>query len=65
MKRVSVVSTGSELVHGRVPDTNASFISDCLFPTAFTVVAHHAVGDVPDDLRRMILIALNEADIVI
>jgi len=65
VRRVSVVSTGSELVHGRVSDTNASFISECLFPTAFTVVAHHAVGDVPDDLRRIILLAMDEADIVV
>lgn len=65
MKRVSVVSTGSELVHGRVSDTNASFISERLFPTAFTVVAHHAVGDIPGDIRRIILFALDEADIVI
>ncbi len=65
MKRVSIISTGSELVHGRVQDSNAVFISACLFPTAFTVVSHHAVGDLVEDLRRMIGSALSEADIVI
>ncbi|HSV98411.1 MAG TPA: CinA family nicotinamide mononucleotide deamidase-related protein [Spirochaetota bacterium] len=65
MKRVSIISTGSELVYGRVQDSNAAFISACLFPTAFTVVSHHAVGDVVEDLRRTINTALCEADIVI
>ncbi|HPI13592.1 MAG TPA: CinA family nicotinamide mononucleotide deamidase-related protein [Spirochaetota bacterium] len=65
MKRVSIVSTGSELVHGHIADANAPFISARLFPTAFVVVAHHTVGDVPGDLRRVILSALDETDIVI
>ncbi|RPI96992.1 MAG: competence/damage-inducible protein A, partial [Spirochaetales bacterium] len=65
MKRVSIISTGSELVYGMIQDSNAAFISARLFPTAFSVVSHHAVGDVPNDLLRTINTALSEADIVI
>jgi nicotinamide-nucleotide amidase len=65
MKRVIIISTGNELLYGRVQDFNSYAISKSLFLTEFNVVLHITTGDVVEDLDHAVRIALSSADIVI
>lgn len=64
MRTVAVVATGSELLYGRVQDSNSAFLSDRLFAGGFKAVLHMAVGDVVDDLSYAFGEAVRRADIV-
>ncbi len=65
MKTAAVISTGSELLHGTVRDTNGGFICSRLFSTDLDVVLTAVVGDVPDRLSSLLAYALSLADLVI
>lgn len=65
MKTVAVLSTGNELLHGIVPDTNSAFISRRLFPLSVMVRAHYVAGDDADGLIAMLGHAVATSDIVI
>jgi len=65
VKRVTVMSTGNELLYGTTLDTNASFISGKLFPLSLGVRMHLTVGDDTDDLERAFRYALDCSDIII
>ncbi len=65
MKRVTVLSTGSELLSGRVSDINASQVCGLLYPLAVDVRMIMVVGDDIDELERAIGIALEGSEILI
>ncbi|MBN1496791.1 MAG: CinA family nicotinamide mononucleotide deamidase-related protein [Spirochaetes bacterium] len=65
MKTVAVLSTGNELLHGTVTDTNSAFISRRLFPLSVMVRAHYVAGDDTDGLTAMLGHAIETSDIVI
>jgi nicotinamide-nucleotide amidase len=65
MRKAAIISTGSELLHGSVVDTNAAFICAKLFPTRIAVMSILTVGDAPEDILRAIRSALDGgADVV-
>ncbi len=63
--RVSIISTGQELVLGRTPDTNAAFLASELSGRGFEVLRLAAVGDTPGALRAELLHCMQEGDLVI
>jgi nicotinamide-nucleotide amidase len=65
MRRVTVMSTGNELLYGKTPDTNSSNISGKLFILTIGVRMHLAVGDDTDELEHAFRYALDRSDIVI
>lgn len=65
MKNIAIISTGSELVHGKIHEANAFFISNCLFKTAFDVRMHLTVGDSISDLEYAVTQSMLKADIII
>jgi nicotinamide-nucleotide amidase len=65
MRRVTVMSTGNELLYGKTPDTNSSYISGRLFVLTIGVRMHLTVGDDVDELERAFRHALDRSDIVI
>lgn len=65
MKRVAIVSTGAELMQGRIQDENGAFLSAQLFATDCVVVMHIAVGDVLEDIEYALRRAAERADIVL
>jgi nicotinamide-nucleotide amidase len=65
MKRVILLSTGAELMHGAVVDTNSGFISGRLFPYDVRVTMHLVTGDEPAELEQALRYSLDNSDIVI
>lgn len=65
MKKISLISTGSELLHGKIIDSNNAYISGRFFSTDFRVIMHFTVGDNVDYLRIAVQNALEISDIVI
>jgi nicotinamide-nucleotide amidase len=65
MPDVVIVSSGSELMYGRVQDENACFLSERLFERGFTVKAHMAVGDDRDDIARAVTDSMQLAELVL
>src|ERR1041385_4594902 len=57
IKRAAILSTGDELITGKVIDTNSAFIADGLFPMVIKVTAVLKVGDD----REALLWAMREA----
>ena len=57
IKRAAILSTGDELITGKVIDTNSAFIADRLFPMGIKVTAVLKVGDD----REALLWAMREA----
>lgn len=64
MKKVAIISTGSELVYGSVHEANCYYISGKLFPTDLNVVMHVTVGDRKEDLENAVRECEKRADIV-
>ncbi|MCD6386367.1 competence/damage-inducible protein A [Candidatus Sumerlaeota bacterium] len=60
-----IISTGTEILQGLYPDTNAQYLSKVLNEQGIQVVYHTAVGDDADALRSALQIASQRADIVI
>ncbi len=65
MKTVATISTGTELLTGRVVDTNGAFISGRLISTSLEIMGHSVVGDDAAELERAVRDALSRVDIVI
>ncbi len=63
--RISLVSTGEEILCGEVLDTNAPHASTLLADHGFSIVRRHTCGDSLDDLTGTFRMALEEADAVI
>lgn len=63
--QATIISTGQELVLGRIVDSNAAFLADGLSVHGFQVRRLVAVGDQPDALAREIERALEDGSLVI
>lgn len=65
MPRVRIISTGSEILHGLYPDTNAQHISRLLFERGFRVISHAAAPDHPALLRDTLRGALTQCELIV
>ncbi|TAL30718.1 MAG: CinA family nicotinamide mononucleotide deamidase-related protein [Spirochaetes bacterium] len=65
MPEAIIISTGSELMYGRVRDDNAHFLSGRLFDRGFKVRRHVAVGDDREDIGRAASESIAHADVVL
>lgn len=63
--KASILSVGTELLFGQVVNTNAAYLSRHLNLMGFDVLYHFAVGDNPDRLKKTLLKAINETELVI
>ena len=63
--RVSIVSTGEEILRGEVVDTNAAFASELLDDAGFALGRRYTCGDALDELVATFETALGEAVAVI
>ncbi len=63
--RVSLVSTGEEILRGEVLDTNASFASELLDDNGFSIYRRYTCGDEPKEIQETIHDAVRDADVVI
>ncbi len=63
--RVSIVSTGEEILRGEVLDTNAAFASELLDDAGFAMGRRYTCGDAQEELTATLAAALAEADAVI
>ena len=60
-----IISVGTELLLGRVVNTDARDISEMLSKIGINVKYHTVVGDNPQRLRDCVMIAKERADIII
>lgn len=60
-----IISTGTEILQGLYPDTNAQYLSKVLNELGIYVAYHTAVGDDADALRNALQLAAQRADIII
>ncbi len=65
MKKVEVLSVGTELLMGMVANTNAQYISKRLPEIGYGVYYHSVVGDNPQRLKESLALALSRSDVVI
>ena len=63
--RISLISTGDEILFGEVQDTNTTYAANNLCDAGFEIYRHHTCGDSLDDLKNLMSQALEESDIVI
>jgi nicotinamide-nucleotide amidase len=63
--KVALIATGSELVNGRIHESNNYYISRQLLSIGLPVIAHYVVGDDSALLRSVIEHAMYSADIII
>ncbi len=65
MVKVSMLSTGEEVLHGDIVDTNASWLSELFFQQGFALHSRSTVGDKLDDLVAEITRLSHSHDVVI
>ena len=65
METVAVLSTGNEIIHGDVTDTNSRYIASRLFRTDLRLLRIVTVGDDPAELSEGIAGCAGKADCVI
>lgn len=65
MLKVAMLSTGEEVLHGDIVDTNASWLGEILYQSGFQLSARSTVGDQLDVLKDEILRLSKSFDIVI
>ena len=65
MKKVEIISVGSELVCGQIRDLNAPFAASKLTELGFNVINQSIVGDNTQDLRLTLQTASKRANLVI
>ena len=49
MLKVEMLSTGDEVLHGQIVDTNAAWLADIIFPHGLPLSRRNTVGDNLDD----------------
>jgi nicotinamide-nucleotide amidase len=64
-KKASIISVGNELLSGKTVDTNAAYIEAQLRIAGIPVVGVYCVGDEESSIQRKLLLASQEADILI
>lgn len=65
MIKVEMLSTGDEVLHGQIIDTNAAWLADYLFNQGLPMSRRNTVGDSPDDLISILKERSEHADILI
>src|SRR5215207_2874589 len=63
--RAHLFSIGSELIHGRLTDTNATFLAQELLANGIELVQLSQIGDDRHRLAATLRAALTEADLVV
>lgn len=61
----SIIAVGTELLFGQTVNTNAAELSARLNQMGFNVMYHHAVGDNPGRLEKLIRTALAETELLV
>ncbi|MDR0805714.1 MAG: nicotinamide mononucleotide deamidase-related protein YfaY [Enterobacteriaceae bacterium] len=62
---VEMLSTGDEVLHGQIVDTNAAWLADCFFQQGLPLSGRSTVGDDLDSLIRTLLERSLHADVLI
>ncbi|WP_273804659.1 nicotinamide mononucleotide deamidase-related protein YfaY [Providencia rettgeri] len=62
---VEMLSTGDEVLHGQIVDTNAAWLADCFFLQGLPLSTRTTVGDNLDSLINVFLERSQHADILI
>ena len=62
---VSILSIGDEIVFGEIADTNAAFISQCLYDRGIKVARHLSVGDREEDIVEAVRYLAKGSELVI
>ncbi|WES70699.1 nicotinamide mononucleotide deamidase-related protein YfaY [Superficieibacter sp. HKU1] len=65
MINVEMLSTGDEVLHGQIVDTNAAWLADFLFTQGFPLSRRNTVGDNLDDLVAVLRERSEHADVLI
>lgn len=65
MIRVEMLSTGDEVLHGQIVDTNAAWLADVLFQQGLPMTSRTTVGDSLDSLIATLQARSHEADVLI
>lgn len=65
MIRVEMLSTGDEVLHGQIVDTNAAWLADMLFQQGLPMTSRTTVGDSLESLIATIQARSHEADVLI
>ncbi|WP_338463751.1 nicotinamide mononucleotide deamidase-related protein YfaY [Franconibacter daqui] len=65
MLKVEMLSTGDEVLHGQIVDTNAAWLADYLFENGFPMTRRNTVGDNLEALAAILQERSQQADIVI
>lgn len=65
MLNVEMLSTGDEVLHGQIVDTNAAWLADFFFNQGLPLTRRHTVGDDLDALVAMLRERSEQADVLI
>lgn len=65
MLNVEMLSTGDEVLHGQIVDTNAAWLADFFFNEGLPLTRRNTVGDNLDDLVAILRERSQQADILI
>jgi len=60
-----IITIGSELLHGKIIDTNASYIARTLNSIGFNIAFHTTVGDISTQIKDVLFQAKERTDLVI
>lgn len=63
--RSAIISVGTELLFGKVVNTNAAYLSQELNEMGIDVMYHYTMGDNPKRLARMLEFAFEDCDMLI
>lgn len=65
MIRVEMLSTGDEVLHGQIVDTNAAWLAGELFELGLPMTRRQTLGDNLDELVAMLIDRSQHADVLI
>ncbi|EPY4736468.1 nicotinamide mononucleotide deamidase-related protein YfaY [Klebsiella quasipneumoniae] len=65
MLNVEMLSTGDEVLHGQIVDTNAAWLADFFFNQGLSLTRRHTVGDDLDALVAILRERSEQADVLI
>ncbi|WP_286864164.1 MULTISPECIES: nicotinamide mononucleotide deamidase-related protein YfaY [Pantoea] len=65
MIRIEMLSTGDEVLHGQIVDTNAAWLADILFQQGLPMTSRTTVGDSLESLIDTLQTRSHEADVLI
>lgn len=65
MIKVEMLSTGDEVLHGQIVDTNAAWLADMLFQQGLPMTSRTTVGDSLESLIATLQARSHEADVLI